>query len=140
MTRRAATIPDRAAVGPDTPLRLDIAAVLAFPGGGMTAAGLRREHQRGNLAVERVAGKDYTTLAAIDEMRSRCRVQPKAPTSISTAAPAVGRSGSSETERARSEQAAVEMLATTLKRRLRNTSPPSIGQPSQVVKLPSRTS
>jgi hypothetical protein len=30
-------------IGLDTPLRLDVAARVAFPGGGMTASGLRRE-------------------------------------------------------------------------------------------------
>jgi hypothetical protein len=35
----------------------------------MTASGLRREASRGLLAIERVAGKDYTTLAAIENMR-----------------------------------------------------------------------
>jgi hypothetical protein len=29
-------------VGPDTPLRLSVAAALAFPDGSMTASGLRR--------------------------------------------------------------------------------------------------
>jgi hypothetical protein len=32
----------------DTPLRLDAAAKLAFPNGGMTASGLRHEWARGN--------------------------------------------------------------------------------------------
>jgi len=48
-------------VGLDIPLRLDDAASLCFPKGGMTARGLRREYQRGNLVIYRVAGKDYTT-------------------------------------------------------------------------------
>src|SRR5690348_11126010 len=59
------------------PLRLDAAAKVAFPDGSMTASGLRREAQRGRLVIERVAGKDYTTLAAIKDMRERCRVAPK---------------------------------------------------------------
>lgn len=61
-------------IGPDTPLRLARAAALAFPGGGMTDKGLRREHARGNLTVERIANKDYTTLAYIEEMRRLCRL------------------------------------------------------------------
>ena len=64
-------------IEPTTPLRLAFAAEMAFPGGGMTASGLRREAERGRLVIERIAGKDYTTLAAIDEMRLLCRVQPK---------------------------------------------------------------
>jgi hypothetical protein len=64
-------------IGPDTPLRLDVAAVLAYPDGSMTGTGLRREAKRGRLVIERTAGKDYTTLAAIERMREQCRVAPK---------------------------------------------------------------
>lgn len=64
---------DRSEIAPDTPLRLDVAAALAFPGGGMSAASLRLERDRGRLVVERIAGKDFTTLAEIDAMRDRCR-------------------------------------------------------------------
>ena len=46
-------------IRPDTPLRLDVAAALAYPDGSMTASGLRREHKRGRLIIERTAGKDY---------------------------------------------------------------------------------
>jgi hypothetical protein len=66
-------LPDR-----DAPLRLATAAKLAFPMGGVTASGLRREAQRGNLVIERIAGKDFTTIRAIEEMRERCRLRPKA--------------------------------------------------------------
>jgi hypothetical protein len=41
----------------------------------MTVAGLRRESARGRLIIERIAGKDYTTLASIDLMRQSCRVE-----------------------------------------------------------------
>jgi hypothetical protein len=58
----------------DAPLRLATAASLAFPDGSMTAAGLRREAKRGRLVIERIAGKDFTTLANIDCMRELCRV------------------------------------------------------------------
>jgi len=40
--------------------------------GSMTASGLRKEAGRGRLAIERVAGKDYVTLAAIGKMRELC--------------------------------------------------------------------
>jgi hypothetical protein len=42
----------------------------------MTAAGLRRERDRGRLTVEKTAGKEYTTLAAITHMRELCRIAP----------------------------------------------------------------
>jgi hypothetical protein len=46
----------------DMPLRLAVAAAIAFPDGSMTASGLRRKMCRGRLVIERIAGKDYTTL------------------------------------------------------------------------------
>ena len=69
-------------VARDAPLRLSTAAALAFPDGTMTVSGLRREVIRGRLVVERIAGKDFTTLANIDRMRELCRVQVKEPGSI----------------------------------------------------------
>src|SRR3954454_13392634 len=67
-----------AKVGANTPLRLSIAAKLAFPDGSMTVSGLRREAARGRLRIERIAGKDFTTLNNIDVMRELCRVPAKA--------------------------------------------------------------
>jgi hypothetical protein len=58
---------------PDTPLRLSEALALAFPNGGMTVSGLRRERDKGRLLVERIAGREFTTLAAIQRMRELCR-------------------------------------------------------------------
>ena len=40
------SVPPRGEVKPDTPLRLSVAAALAFPDGSMTASGLRREGAR----------------------------------------------------------------------------------------------
>jgi hypothetical protein len=65
--------------GLDVPLRLKQAVELAFPFGGMTVSGLRRERDRGNLHIEKIAGKEFTTLRNIEEMRARCRAQLKAP-------------------------------------------------------------
>src|ERR1017187_371966 len=71
------TLPSWDEVKPDTPLRLSVAAAVAFPDGTMTASGLRKEGARGRLVIERIAGKDYTTLANIDRMRELCRVEAK---------------------------------------------------------------
>lgn len=69
----------------DTPIRLADIIPLAFPHGGMTVSGLRREARRGNLTIIRMAGKDFTTLNHIAEMMERCRVAPSDPaTSKST--------------------------------------------------------
>ena len=73
--KHSAVLPDK--IDPSAPLRLDIAAKLAFPDGSMTVSGLRREGARGRLALERIANKDYTTLEAIWNMRQLCRVQAK---------------------------------------------------------------
>jgi hypothetical protein len=105
----------------NTPLRLARAADLAFPGGGMTAAGLRREAGRGRLTIERVAGKDYVTLAEIEAMRERCRREARGLDSGS-ARPGAAKnpSGLSETDESGSALAAAQMIADKLK----NNSPP----------------
>jgi hypothetical protein len=75
-----------------SPLRLALAAAIAYPDGSMTASGLRREAEKGRLVIERTAGKDYTTLAAIERMRELCRKLPKDR--------AFGSAGSGETDQA----------------------------------------
>jgi hypothetical protein len=71
---RTPTLPPRDQIADDAPLRLDVAAALAYPDGSMTASGLRKEAKRGRLVMERTAGKDYTTLRNIEHMRKLCRV------------------------------------------------------------------
>src|SRR5262249_16168938 len=100
-----ASVPAPEHVTRDTPLRLGVAASIAFPDGSMTAAGLRREAARGRLIIERIAGKDYTTLAEIGRMRELCRVKLKVPDSgfghiagIKRGRSSHMRSGSSSTE------------------------------------------
>lgn len=61
------------------PLRLEVAAQIAFPDGTMAASGLRREREKGRLITEIIAGKEFTTLAEIESMREKCRVQAMAP-------------------------------------------------------------
>jgi hypothetical protein len=116
-----ASIPSPEQVTPDTPLRLEIAAALAFPDGSMTAAGLRREAARGRLVIERIAGKDYTTLAHIERMREACRVGAKAHDSTCAEhvqASAGKRSGLSATGNAISPRAALEARLTKGRRNL----------------------
>lgn len=107
----------------DTPMRLEFAARIAFPDGSIGLRGLRREAAKGRLNIEVIAGKQYTTLADIDEMRKLCRVPAKARTSpggklvtrqaSSTPEP----SGSSEMEPPRSPQ---ELLRARLSRSLQS--------------------
>lgn len=94
-------------IGPDVPLRLDVAATLAFPDGSMTAHGLRSEVAKGRLVVERIAGKDFTTLADIANMRALCRLQRTPRTSSKASEIATGRAA---LER-------VKMISERLKRR-----------------------
>jgi hypothetical protein len=43
------SLPSRESITTDTPLRLSVAAALAYPDGSMTASGLRREAKRADL-------------------------------------------------------------------------------------------
>jgi hypothetical protein len=122
--------------GPDDPLRLKDAVKIAFPFGGMTVSGLRREAEKGNLVLERYANKDFVTLNAIVEMRKRCRDHQKVPVSglnlkseMQRESSSAGRRGSYETERTRSALAALEQTAKALSKPSLITSPRNI--PSQ---------
>jgi hypothetical protein len=77
MKRAGDPTQDQFAFDPDAPLRLSVAAKCAFPDGSMSHSGLRREAARGRLVIERIAGKDYTTLRNIEKMRALCRVEAK---------------------------------------------------------------
>jgi hypothetical protein len=112
---------------------LDIAAAVAFPGGAMTASGLRREAARGRLVIERIAGKDFTTLAAIANMREKCRAQPPRPASTSESAATEPPIGSSSMADARSGQAHLKAIAEKLKKPSRRTSDASTSQTSATV-------
>ena|GEM_PF-5917394 len=121
-------MPSSDEIGPDTPLRLGVAAALAFPDGSMTTSGLRRESARGRLVVERIAGKDYTTLANIERMRELCRVAAKVPdcgsvqkNEMQTGRSESARSGSSEMDRARLARGALHKIARAPKGRSANT-------------------
>jgi len=104
------SVPSRNDVAPDTPLRLSVAAALAFPDGSMTASGLRREGVRGKLVIERIAGKDYTTLGNIERMRELCRVEVKVPDCGSESAAVAKQSGLSEMETAKRARAALHTM------------------------------
>jgi hypothetical protein len=116
-------------IGPDTPLRLGTAAKLAFPDGGLTAAGLRSEAQKGHLVIETIANKQFTTLNYIEEMRRQCRDNQKGQGSglnlsaKKTAGSANGQHGSSVTERVKSARASLENSARMLSEHSPTTSP-----------------
>jgi hypothetical protein len=106
-------------ITPDTPLRLADAVMIAFPMGGMTVSGLRKEIRRKRLTVEVMAGKQFTTLAAIEEMRRLCRVQARALDSGS-GQPAAGTGGSSLRPSGSSRTAAGMSPQDALRTRLEN--------------------
>jgi hypothetical protein len=101
----------------DTPLRLEDAIKYAFPAGGMTVSGLRKEIERGRLAAYKIANKQFTTLADIEEMKIKCRVPAKDHTSgndqpvARTASSSRVRSGSSKTAEDKQRLDALLMLA-----------------------------
>ena len=70
---KARQSPVAGVITPTTPLRLEMAAKLAFPDGSMGVAGLRKEIERGNLLAEKIAGRIYVTLDGIEEMRVETR-------------------------------------------------------------------
>jgi hypothetical protein len=115
----------------DTPLRLDVAVKIAFPFGGMTVSGLRREAIRGRLAIEVIAGKQFVTLRAIEELRKKCRVDPLGPgcglghRSRAKMESSAKQPGLSETARASAARAALEKTARALKKSSPTISPKS---------------
>ena len=116
-------LPPPETVTPTTPLRLEVAAQLGFPDGSMTAASLRRLAAAEKIDHERISGRYYVTLAAIEEMRERCRVRAKAP-ELNSKNPATdeNRPGSSETANGPSALDAMNAIAEELKESLLPTS------------------
>lgn len=140
------TLPDPATIGPDTPLRLAVAARLAYPDGSMTVSGLRKERDRGRLVTEHTAGKEYTTLRNIEAMRRACQGVRKEPGSGSdrpaTTAKGGSRmrpSGSFETANMSKAQVAALTTMQELKERLRGTSKRSTGPAAPVIPLRSKS-
>ena len=134
-------------IGLDTPLRLDRAVELAFPAGGMTVSGLRREASKGRLMIEVIAGKQFTTLRAIEQMREKCRVPQQVSDCGSNPKNGIGTEnlsgapdGSSGTDRVRSARAALEMTAKGLSGRSPNTSPLDTKSPASADVIPLKSS
>lgn len=116
-------LPKLDTIGPNTPLRLDVAATLAYPDGSMTASGLRRERDKGRLVIERTAGKDYTV--------------PRNETPMAHSANE--RSGSFETDRAKLARAALHKIALAPNCRSANTLPTSINPIVHAAAIPPKS-
>lgn len=93
---------------------------------GFSVWTLRSEAGRGRLAIYKIGKRYYTTPADVKEMVRLCRVDQKAPDSISIRAAA---NGSSETERVSSALAAAKETALKLKNSSRSTLGQSIALP-----------
>lgn len=106
----------------NAPVRLEDIIPIAFPAGGITLAGLRKEVARGNLAVEKIAGKLFTTLGDIKRMREKCRVKEKDLDSTNDLHKEdVRPPGLSETDQSLSAQESLERLVKkTLHRKLKS--------------------
>jgi hypothetical protein len=98
------------------PLRLKEAVKIAFPRGGMTVSGLRREIKRGRLECEVIAGKQFVTRRDINLMRQRCRDELRAPVSISASAGDAKMCGSSSTDKTKSALASALAVTEKLKK------------------------
>ena len=79
-------------------------------------AGLRRERDRNRLIIEKIAGKEFTTLAHIERMRELCRDEARAlgsnsrpPAETRAETSRTEQPGLSETTAGTSAQAALQM-------------------------------
>lgn len=66
------------AIEENEPMTLAEACDIVFRG-TIKPATLRAEAARGNLVIERIGRRDFVTRAALNEMREKCRVQPREP-------------------------------------------------------------
>ena len=124
-------------INDETPLRLDVAARLAYPDGSMTVSGLRREYASGRLDVEMTAGRYYTTLGAIKRMRQACRGLRRE--RVYGSAPATD-TGTSGTDNESAALAALKQTAEELKKPSKTTSPRSTSRGSgKVIPLQSQS-
>jgi hypothetical protein len=69
---------------PTTRIRLATAAALAFPDGEVSTKWLRTQGRLGRLEVWRIAGKDFTTLEAVERLTEQCRA-PSSPQGYTSA-------------------------------------------------------
>lgn len=98
-----------ASLADDELVRLSDAVAWFFPHGRMTLSALRTEARKGRLVIERIAGKDFVTRRAINEMRARCRDQGSRPASSSEGTETESAAGSSETANGISAQDALRI-------------------------------
>jgi cell division septation protein DedD len=136
--RKPVSVPDT--VDPNTMLRLDAAARIAFPDGSMSVSAMRRLAADKLLTIYPIAGKHFTTLADIEEMKTSCRVQAKVQGSRCSKPKAERPSGISATDSGRLERAAARASLLKLRESLPTTSSASmIRAPAAVIPMTSRS-
>ena len=100
----------------DEPITLAEAVALFFPEGPLTINSFRKAAKRGDLAVRRLLGKDFTTPRAVREMTKPCQVESQSrPASSSESVMAAAPSGSSSTAAGRSARDAAKKTFAELK-------------------------
>lgn len=106
---------------------------------GYPVSSLRTEARKGNLALIRVAGKDWVEAAAIREMERKCRSVAKAPACTSGTSKDMRQHMSSSTGPDKSVQDAALASFNRLKKSWANTSRKTTGPtPGNVISLKSR--
>jgi hypothetical protein len=141
LARRTRKVSAPSNVGPDTMVRLEAAAELAFPDGSTSVAAFRREAAAGRLTIYAIAGKHFTTLNDVQEMKKACRVHARAPDYGSDQPAKTGaRSTSSSMEARRQAQAAARATLREPSVVSKTTSSPSTirGQGAEVIPMSSK--
>lgn len=123
-------------MSPNSPISLQEASEICLRG-LVKVATLRVAVERGELMVERLGRRVVTTPSAVDEWRSRCRVNPKDRDSTSCQNDETDPDayGSSEMDRRRLAQEAALATARALKKGSRNISQENMNQSAEIVRL-----
>jgi integrase len=87
-----------------------------FPGGGLTAKGLRRQLRRHGLALVLICNKHFVETPTLEALIRKCRENPNLPASPSAPSPTAPRPGSSETGQPIDGQALAESAAKKLRK------------------------
>lgn len=114
----------------DDPITLAEACEIVFRN-TVRPATLRAEAARGHLQISRIGRRDFTTLRDARELYEKCRVERKAPGSISTRDE---NNGLSETEQLLSARAAAHVMVNGLKLLSKDTSAKSTGRRRQTTR------
>ena len=112
----------------DAPMPLPAAVQVCFPHGGVTVNTLRRAIRAGELAAELIGKQYMVTPGAIEDWREQtCRVRARGRASTSRNVRAANRFMSSETEKRKLAQDALQRMLSAPRKPCANTLPPTSG-------------